>query len=142
MILFDLRCPDGHVFEAWFASSTAWEDQRRAGQVACPCCGSTSLAKAVMAPAIPAKSNTRTPMPPEALKRAIAMLATEQAKMLEKSEWVGTGFARRARAIHAGDEAHATIHGQATVAEAKALLEDGVPVAPLPLPVVPPDQVN
>jgi hypothetical protein len=70
------------------------------------------------------------------------MLATQQAKALETSEWVGTTFVDRARAMHLGDEKQATIHGQASLAEARALVEDGVPVAPLLLPVVPPGKAN
>ncbi|MDP1025927.1 DUF1178 family protein [Sphingomonas sp. KR1UV-12] len=142
MIVFDLRCDAGHVFEAWFASSAAWDQQRGAGHVACPICGDTRVEKAVMAPAVAAKGNRAAAMTPAALKQAVAMLASEQARMLNGSEWVGTSFAQRARAMHDGEEAHATIHGQASLAEAKALIDDGVPVAPLPLPVTPPDQVH
>lgn len=143
MIVFDLRCGGGHVFEAWFASSAAWEDQRAAGQVSCPLCGDTGVAKAVMAPAVPAKGNRRAdPPPPAAIKAFIAKVAAEQAKALENSTWVGNTFPARARAMHAGEETAAVIHGQATIAEAKALADEGVPVAPLPLPVVPPEEKN
>ena len=140
MIVFDLRCGAGHVFEAWFANGAAYADQRAAGQVACPLCGDGAIEKAAMAPAVGTKGNAGPP--PAAVKAFIAKLAAEQAKTLEKSTWVGKAFPERARAMHAGDEAHATIHGQATVAEAKALVEEGVPVAPLPLPVVPPEAKN
>jgi hypothetical protein len=143
VIVFDLRCGGGHVFEAWFGSSDAYESQRSAGHVRCPICDDGAVTKAVMAPAISAKSNSRPPPPtPEAVKAAMKMLATQQAKALETSEWVGTTFADRARAMHLGDEKRATIHGQASLAEAKALVEDGVPVAPLLLPVVPPGKAN
>ena len=135
MIVFDLRCADGHVFEAWFASSVAYEEQRGQRLIACPLCGDTGVAKAVMAPNVAAKGNS-APAPAEA-KKALAALAAMQAKLLETSEWVGRGFPERARAMHAGDEPSAPIHGQATLAEAKALADEGVPVAPLPLPVVP-----
>ncbi|MGQ7359595.1 DUF1178 family protein, partial [Streptococcus suis] len=63
MIVFDLRCAAGHVFEAWFASSEAYATQRAAGQVACPLCGDTAVDKAVMAPNIPAKTNRRPDAP-------------------------------------------------------------------------------
>jgi hypothetical protein len=142
MIVFDLRCGAGHVFEAWFAGSAAYEDQRAAGQVACPMCGDTEVSKAVMAPAVPAKGNRSPDLPPALVKAAIAKLAADQAKALENSTWVGSAFPARARAMHAGEEAQAVIHGQATLAEAKALVDDGVPVAPLPLPVTPPDKLN
>lgn len=144
MIVFDLRCGGGHVFEAWFGSSTAYEAQREAGQIACPLCGDTAIDKALMAPNLPAKGNQRTeaPMAPAAVKAALRELAAAQARALAQSQWVGTDFATRARAMHEGEEAHAPIHGQATRAEAKALVDDGVPVAPLPLPVVPPEAAN
>ncbi len=143
MIVFDLKCGGGHVFEAWFGSSDAYESQRNAGQVQCPVCNDGDVTKAVMAPAISPKTNSKPSSPsPNALKAAMKMLAARQAKALESSEWVGTAFADRARAMHFGEEKQATIHGQASLAEAKALVEEGVPVAPLPLPVVPPEKTN
>ncbi len=156
VIVFDLKCSVGHVFEAWFGSSAAYADQRAAGLVACPMCGSVDVAKAVMAPNVGAKGN-QAPVPapasappaqgqpvppPEVLKAAMAALADAQAKLLEGSQWVGTAFADKARAMHLGEAPAGPIHGQTSVAEAKALIEEGVPVAPLPLPVVPPEACN
>lgn len=140
MIVFDLRCATGHVFEAWFASGAAYDEQQARGLVMCPLCGDTAVEKAAMAPAVPAKGNAGPPA--SQVKALMAKLAAEQAKALENSTWVGKAFPDRARAMHAGEEAHAVIHGQATIAEAKALAEEGVPVAPLPLPVVPPEAKN
>ncbi len=153
MIVFDLRCPHHHVFEAWFASSAAYEEQRARGLLACPMCGDTDIAKAVMAPNIPAKSNARAvavptsaaadaPPTAAALKAALQALASAQVEALKSSQWVGRAFADTARAMHSGEVAAAPIHGQTTLAEAKALVDDGVPVAALPLPIVPPDAVN
>ncbi|MEO5494861.1 MAG: DUF1178 family protein [Sphingomonas sp.] len=142
MIVFDLKCGTGHVFEAWFGSSADYADQQTRGLVDCPICGDRSIEKAVMAPAVGAKGNTRADVSPATMKAAMAALAAAQSKTLEGSQWVGAAFAGRARAMHDGEEDHAPIHGQATFAEAKALVEDGVPVAPLPLPVVPPDACN
>ncbi len=143
MIVFDLKCGAGHVFEAWFASSGAYEEQRSTGLVRCPVCDDDTVTKALMAPSIPTKGNRKSPAPsPAAIKAAMTMLATRQAKALESSEWVGTAFADRARAMHQGDEAHVTIHGQASLAEAKALVDEGVPVAPLLLPVKPPGEIH
>jgi len=51
-------------------------------------------------------------------------------------------FTDRARAMHQGDVPVATIHGQATAEQAKALIDEGVAVAPLPFPVVPPEARN
>lgn len=143
MIIFDLRCSAGHVFEAWFGSSDAYEDQRSAGHIRCPTCNDGDVAKAVMAPSIPSKGNRKTALPPaEAVKAAMTILAAQQAKVLESSQWVGSAFADRARAMHLGEEAQATIHGQASLAEAKALVDEGVPVSALPLPVIPPGKAN
>jgi hypothetical protein len=144
MIVFDLKCGGGHVFEAWFGSSGDYESQRERKLVACPMCGDVEIAKAVMAPNVSAKGNRREgasdarPDP----KAMMAALAAAQAKMLEGSSYVGLAFAEKARAMHLGDEPQAPIHGQASAAEAKALIEEGVAVAPLPLPVVPPEQRN
>lgn len=142
MIVFDLKCTNAHVFEAWFGSSADYEDQRERGLVSCPMCGDGAIDKAVMAPSIGAKGNQQVEVTPAAMKAAMTALAAVQAKALEKSEWVGASFAGRARAMHAGDEDHTPIHGQATIAETKALIEEGVPIAPLPLPVVPPEARN
>jgi hypothetical protein len=108
-----------------------------------------------MAPAVPAKGNTRqevlppeaprqlanTPMPPQ-VQKALAGLAKAQAEALKNSTWVGDKFADETRKMHYGERDVALIHGQATLAEAKALIEEGVPVAPLPFPVAPPEKLN
>ncbi|MEA1084265.1 MAG: DUF1178 family protein [Sphingomonas sp.] len=143
MIVFDLRCGLDHVFEAWFASSAAYDAQAAAGLLACPMCGDTAVAKALMAPSIPAKGNRRADLPPAAaIKAALREIAADQARTLATSSWVGGDFATRARAMHDGDEVVRPIHGQASLAEAKALVADGVPVAPLLCPVVPPEKTN
>lgn len=142
MIVFDLRCDGGHVFESWFGSSADYADQKERGLVRCPLCDSASVEKAVMAPNVAAKGNQRTTTGADPMKAALAALAKAQEKALEGSEWVGSRFADRARAMHLGEEATAPIHGQATPQEARALVEEGVPVAPLPLPVVPPSARN
>jgi len=145
VIVFDLKCGGGHVFEAWFGSSTDYESQRERTLIACPMCGDSAIDKAVMAPNVAAKGNRRSNAPAPGKpdpKQLMAALAEAQAKMLEGSQWVGVAFADKARAMHLGEEAHAPIHGQTSVEEAKALIEEGVAVAPLPLPVVPPEQRN
>lgn len=153
MIVFDLRCGSGHVFEAWFGSSACYESQRSGGMLACPICGGSDVEMAVMAPNIAAKGNRRadvaaspkpgTPEPtPDMVKAVLAKIAEAQAASLEKSEWVGGSFATRARTMHDGDEASAPIHGQATPDEARELVEDGVAVVPLLVPFVPPEHRN
>jgi hypothetical protein len=144
MIVFDLKCGAGHVFEAWFGSSGDYEDQRARGLLACPLCGDAEVAKAVMAPNVPAKGNRKDDAPPNpaAVKAALAAMAEAQKKALDGSTWVGGAFANQARAMHDGEIDHKPIHGQASAEEARALVEDGVPVAPLPFPVTPPNARN
>lgn len=147
MIVFDLRCaPAGHVFEAWFASSDAFETQRAGGLVHCPICASQDVGKALMAPNIAPKSNRQTlavanSETPDA-KNMLAVLAKAQAAALENSRWVGRDFANQARAMDAGEIDKTSIHGEASHSEVKALIEDGIEIAPLPLPVIPPNQSN
>jgi hypothetical protein len=143
VIAFDLRCAATHVFEAWFGSSAAYEEQRAGGLIACPLCGDTDVAKAVMAPNIAAKGNQAPAVPDAAaMKAAFAAIQQAQAEALKSSEWVGVQFADKARAMHSGKTPSAPIHGQATREEARALVEEGVPVAPLLVPVVPPEARN
>lgn len=158
MIVFDLHCEDGHRFEGWFGSSSDYDDQRERGLLSCPQCGSGAVSKAPMAPAVPAKGNTRpaeplpvetsestpisnTPMPAE-VQKAMEALAKAQAKALEKSTYVGDKFAEQSRAMHYGEQDDAPIHGQASLKEAKELADEGVPIAPLPFPIAPPDKLN
>jgi hypothetical protein len=163
MIVFDLQCGDGgHVFEAWFGSTDDYESQRARGLVECPICGSARIEKAAMAPRLAAKGNSRREIRPadaqaqsgasvpmasgetsaSAMKAMLRALAEAQKKALEGSDYVGKHFADEARAIHEGDSEERPIHGQATPEEAKALIEDGVRVAPLPFPVRPPGHDN
>lgn len=141
MIVFDLRCPGGHVFEAWFAKSADYDDQSARGLIACPICGVADVSKAVMAPAIPGKSN-RGDVSPAQAKAMLGKLADAQARALASSDYVGERFADEARAIHLGEAEARSIHGQATRADAKALVADGVPVSSLPMPFVPPEAKN
>lgn len=141
MIVFDLKCASaGHVFEAWFGSSGDYKDQHARGLVACPICGDPAVEKAPMAPAVPAKGS---PAPrPQDVKQMLGALAELQKKLVDGSDWVGDRFATEARAIHLGEAEARQIHGRATRADADSLIEDGIPVAPLPLPIAPPDEQN
>lgn len=137
MIVFDLRCPNAHVFEAWFGSSDDYESQRERKLVSCPICSDTDVGKAVMAPAVAPKGNQRPSQPvaahsPEEIKAALAALAAVQAKVEESCDYVGDRFADEARAIHLGETEARGIYGEATPAEATALREEGIEVAPLP----------
>lgn len=159
MIVFDLRCgAHGHPFEAWFGSSADYDDQQARGLIACPLCGGTDVMKAPMAPAVPAKGNRQAggahpvAMVPDSqaaaapdmakMKAVMERLAAAQRDALKDSQWVGRDFADTARAIHYGEQDAARIHGEVAPDEARALIEEGVPVAPLPFPVIPPKAQN
>jgi hypothetical protein len=156
MIVFDLECRlGGHRFEGWFGSSEDFAAQQERGLVACPECGSADVIKAPMAPKLARKGNqlpsapapatprpmSNVAMPPEAA-RMMRALATMQAEALKTSRWVGDDFAETSRAMHYGERDVETIHGQATLEEAKALHEEGIEVAPLLFPVAPPGDTN
>lgn len=160
MIVFDLKCDDGHRFECWFRSSDDYAEQRERSLVQCPHCSSTEVEKAPMAPAVPAKGNQRqasdnsnqtVEAPEQALsggkipaevQAAMQALAKAQAKALKESRYVGDGFAEETRAMHYGEKDLEAIHGKATLKEAKELLEEGVPVAPVLFPMADPDELN
>ena len=158
MIVFDLKCEtQGHVFEAWFGSGADYEDQKARGLLACPMCGDMAVTKAVMAPAVGAKGNSRAIAAPRdestaapvmnapdraKMRAMVEALATAQSKALEDSTWVGRGFAEQARAMHYGEKDRASIHGEVAPAEARALAAEGVEVAALPFPVIPPQAKN
>ena len=143
MIIFDLKCaPQGHVFEAWFGSGEDYEAQRARGLVACPLCGSTGIEKAPMAPSVGAKGNQTNGLPPAQIKALLGAMADAQKQLLEKSEHVGPRFADEARAIHLGEAEARAIHGQATPEQADELRGEGIPVAPLPFPVIAPEEEN
>jgi hypothetical protein len=159
MIVFDLECrTSGHRFEGWFGSSGDFDDQQARGLLCCPECGSAKVGKAVMAPSVGRKGNqlaevrarpsaktaetvSNAPMSPEAAQM-MRKLATMQAEALKQSRWVGDKFAEDAKAMHYGERKHESIYGEATLEQAKNLLEEGIAVAPLPFPVVPPDKAN
>lgn len=163
MIVYDLECRAGqHRFEGWFASSDDFTSQQGRGLVSCPFCDSSDVVKAVQAPNVARKgnqlpdvpaavkprapapasvTNAGPPIPPEAVE-LFRVIATAQAEALKTSRYVGDAFADTARAIHYGEQDAEPIHGQATPDEARELFEEGVEIAPVLFPVVPPSEAN
>jgi hypothetical protein len=137
MIKYALACAEGHAFESWFPDSVAYDKQRKRGFVACPECGSTSVDKAIMAPAVVGGERA----PPAEGSRIVAddrrrhtreFMLRMRREIEANTDDVGAKFPQVARAIHLGDEPERAIRGRASLAEAKSLLEDGVNVLPLP----------
>ena len=150
MIRYNLRCDRGHAFESWFQSSQAYETQEKRKLVNCPSCGSAKVERAIMAPQIVSKkSRDRSVTAPAAATEATTpastplMMAQERelrAKLKElrdhivkNADNVGERFPNEARKMHYGDIEHRPIYGEASPDEARALIEEGVEVSPLPV---------
>lgn len=154
MISFTLRCENGHRFDSWFASGAAYETLRAAGHVTCVDCGSAQVQKALMAPAVttdrptaPEKAPAKDIAPDASASKALPAeappsmaagmpslraLARLRRHVEETADYVGRDFARDVRAMNAGDAPERPIWGEVSAAEARDLIEDGLPVAPLP----------
>ncbi|MHC0053285.1 DUF1178 family protein [Actibacterium sp. D379-3] len=138
MIRYAMNCKQGHRFESWFQSAEAFEKLQAAGMVACAVCGGSEVEKGLMAPRIgAATAATASDAAPERPLSAPASPAeqalTELKRKIEaNSDYVGRDFAKEARRIHDGDAPARAIYGEAKLDEARKLIEDGVPVAPLP----------
>jgi len=133
MIRYALICEHEHEFEGWFGASADFDDQQARGLLECPICGSKAVRKAIMAPAV-AGTKRRSQDEPPAQAQAMMMEAMGRIRrhVEENFDDVGDAFAAEARAIHEGRSEDRGIYGQATPGEVRALVEDGVPVAPLP----------
>ena len=139
VIQYAIKCADGHTFDSWFQSAQAYEKLAASGLVSCAVCGSARVEKAVMTPRVrPARSASQTgPETPErplsqpasAAEQAVALL---RKKIQENADYVGRDFATQARAMHDGSSPERAIYGEARLDEARALIDDGVPVLPLP----------
>ena len=151
MIRYDLRCAGGHAFDGWFRDSAAYDAQAAAGDVACPMCGDTAVDKQLMTPRLPAKSNRTSgpgPSAPVALHaglrdertRKLADMIRELRRHVEQNaDYVGDRFAEEARRIHYEESGSRGIYGEATLEDARELLEEGIAVTPLPRP---PEEAN
>ena len=133
MIRFALTCDKAHEFDSWFQSAAAFDRLATAGQLACVTCGSSRVSKSLMAPAVTltAEGATHADLRAKTSPAEIA-LAELRRKIEENSEYVGLNFAAEARAIHDGDAPERSIYGEARGEDARKLLDDGIPVAPLP----------
>lgn len=140
MIKFSLICDQDHEFEAWFRSNDDFDRQKKRAFVECPACGSTKVGKALMAPAVSTgrKRETVALALNAEQRQVLAQMKALAEKVKESADYVGDKFAEEARKIHFGETEARGIYGEASVDEAKALAEDGVPF--MPLPVLPEDR--
>lgn len=135
MIRFTLRCDQDHRFDSWFQSSEAYEKLRAAGMIACTICGAKQVEKALMAPRVrPGGDAAASPVgaltaPASPAEQALTALRQH---IEANSDYVGLNFAAQARAMHDGTTPERPIYGEARADEARRLIEDGIPVTPLP----------
>jgi len=145
MIKFSLVCDAGHTFESWFDSGAGYEAQARRKLIACPECNSPNVSKAIMSPAVHgtqsgrmsvASSDAESKVPVALLderQQKLRVLARQLRSEIEKnSADVGAEFPKLARAIHDGEAPERSIRGQASIEEARALLDDGIAILPVP----------
>lgn len=133
MIRYSLKCAAGHAFESWFQGAEAFASLQGAGQLACPVCGDRKVEKELMAPAVrPARQAEAAPSLRDPASEVEAAIAALRRQIEENSEYVGVNFAAEARRIHAGDAPERAIHGEAKLDDARQMIEEGLPVAPLP----------
>lgn len=138
MILFDLKCSNGHEFETWFANSDAFEKQRKAKKVECPVCGDTKIEKALMAPSVSGtkKNGEKTvhlsSKAEEQMGKYMAALKEVREHVEKNSDYVGDKFPEEARKIHYGETEERSIHGEASEEEAAELNEEGIEVQRIP----------
>ncbi len=133
MIKYALVCDQEHTFEGWFGKSADYDDQTERGLIECPVCGSRGVRKQIMAPSV-AGTKAQTSAEPAADMRAVMLdaMGKVRAHVEQNFDYMGDAFASEARAIHEGRSEDRGIYGEATPAEVKSLVEDGVKVAPLP----------
>jgi len=152
MKVLDLQCGYGHDFEGWFASEDDFQSQWSRHLLSCPLCGDTGISKRPSAPrlnlgnhaaaasgadpdALPAASEAQKAPPPSSRAQRQGDWLRAVRRLMAETEDVGLQFAQEVRRIHEGKAPDRAIHGQATRTEAEALLEEGFPVLPLPLPL-------
>ncbi|MGB3487493.1 MAG: DUF1178 family protein [Xanthobacteraceae bacterium] len=147
MIKYDLRCEQGHAFESWFQSSSAYDSQRKRKLIACPSCGSSKVDKAIMAPRLAGTKKrgrvetpsevapAETPTPSLVMTQELelrAKLKELRDHVVKNADNVGERFPNEARKMHYGDIEHRPIYGEASADEAKSLIDEGIEVMPLP----------
>ena len=130
MIVYNLRCGSGHEFEGWFKDSVAYDAQAADGKLMCPMCSSRKIEKAIMAPAVAGTKMSVSAK--DEMKKMRQFVSGMRKYVKENAEYVGPKFPEEARKIHYGEIEERHIYGEATLKEAKELIEEGVDVVPLP----------
>lgn len=142
MIRYALICENEHEFEGWFGSSGDFDAQSAKGLLECPFCASKAVRKQIMAPSVVGARKTVQDESPAKAKMMMEAMGRLRRHVEATFDDVGDAFASEARAIHEGRSEERGIYGQASPKEVRALIEDGVPVAPLPPKPPERDEIN
>ena len=129
MICYALTCAKDHSFDSWFQSADAFDKLLSSGMITCAVCGTDEVKKSIMAPRVRTSEDKPLSAPASPAEQALREL---RAKVEANSEHVGSNFAKEARAMHEGKTPERSIYGEAKLKDAKALIDDGIPVMPLP----------
>jgi hypothetical protein len=131
MIVFDLKCLQGHKFEGWFDDGKAYEDQKARGLLTCPVCNDADISK------IPTAFSIKASHPEKAsavAQKEFAKLEKTLAAFIEKNfDNVGSQFATEALKIHYGVTEPRNIRGTSTQEEEKTLKEEGIEFIKVPV---------
>lgn len=155
MIRYALRCSRGHDFESWFQSSSAYDSQRKRKLVSCPMCNSTEVEKAIMAPSVssskrkarnakPVDAPAQLPVTGDTAEPSTLVMSPQERELVAKlrelrdhvvknADNVGSKFPEEARKIHYGESEHRAIYGEASAEDTRALIDEGIEIAPLPV---------
>lgn len=143
MIAFDLKCGNGHVFEGWFENAASFDRQLKKGQIACPICDNTAVARQPSCFAI--RKTASSPMPDEGRHRGIPALPPDEQKALARLNQeihafvennfddVGCDFTKEALKMHYGVTEPRNIRGVSTQAEEKVLKDEGIHFYKIPV---------
>ena len=130
MIVYSLQCANEHSFDGWFKDSAAFDEQAETGKLVCPVCNSKKVEKAIMAPAV--SGAKKSSFNADEVRKMRQFMSGIRKELVKDADYVGNDFPEEARKIHYGDAEERQIYGEATLEEAKELIEEGVDVAPLP----------
>lgn len=144
MIRYSLVCDAGHGFESWFQSSDSYDTQVTRGLVTCPVCDSAKVSKALMVPSVARMDRERAAPPASKAEAPVTMIAEPERQLramlralrehvVANAEHVGARFPEEARKIHYGEAEGRSIYGEASPAEARALIDEGIEVAAIPV---------
>ncbi|HEV2561144.1 MAG TPA: DUF1178 family protein [Rhizomicrobium sp.] len=132
MIVYRLQCSKSHLFEGWFNSMAAYDEQAAENKLMCPVCNDRKIEKAIMSPAVPSTVGERKSAAPDMLRQAKQFAMGLRKHVEENVEYVGKEFPDEARKIHYGESEERDIYGEASPKEAEALVDEGVEITPLP----------